>query len=83
MNPILCLTKKEVSMNMDSKECSTCGCACHNFTGILIILFGLTFLLGALGVISAYAVSIIWPILLILVGIVVGFRKKICKCCSK
>lgn len=70
-------------MNMESKECSTCGCVCHKFTGILIILFGLTFLLGHLGVISHHVVNIIWPILLIVVGVVVGFRKSICKCCSK
>lgn len=69
-------------MDMELKECSTCGCMCHKFTGILIILFGLTFLLGHLGVLSAYAVSIIWPILLILVGIIVGFRKDLCKCCK-
>jgi uncharacterized membrane protein len=48
----------------------------------LIVLIGVVFLLGALGVVSAYFVSIAWPILLIIIGI-----KKMCAgmcgCCQK
>lgn len=37
--------------------------------GILIVMMGLLFFLQALGLITTYAVSVIWPVLLILIGI--------------
>ncbi len=73
----------EVSMNMESKECSTCGCVCHKFPGILIALIGLTFLLGHFDIITSYNVNTIWPILLILIGIVKAFKGDLCKCCCR
>jgi hypothetical protein len=36
---------------------------------ILIILFGLTFFLQALGVLTAGATAIIWPIIIVLAGL--------------
>jgi hypothetical protein len=60
---------------------SKCGCLCHKMPGLLIALIGLTFLLGALNVLSPRAVEITWPILLILLGL-----KKMgggmCRCCN-
>jgi len=60
---------------------SKCCCFCHKVPGALIALIGLTFLLGALNVLSPRVVEITWPILLILLGL-----KKMCggmcKCCS-
>jgi len=59
-----------------------CKCVCHKIMGVLIILFGLTFLLGALDVLSAGTVDIVWPIIVIAAGlkaICVGR----CKCCDK
>jgi hypothetical protein len=60
---------------------SKCGCLCHKMCGLFIVLIGLTFLLGALNVLSPRTVEITWPILLILLGL-----KKMCggmcKCCS-
>ena len=57
-------------------------CPCHIVPGVLIVLVGLTFLLGSLGVIGEHMVSLIWPVLIILFGL-----KKICsgmcKCCAK
>jgi len=46
----------------------------------IIILIGLDFLLGAVGVLAASFVSITWPILLIIIGCVKVAR---CGCCSK
>ncbi len=56
-----------------------CTCPHHKVIPGLIVLFGLTFLLGALGVLSAYAVSIIWPILVMLGGLQKMFGGK-CGC---
>src|SRR5690242_16875877 len=59
-----------------------CKCPCHKVVGLSIALIGLSFLLEAFGVLSAHAVSIIWPVLLILAGL----RKAasgMCKCCSE
>ena len=47
----------------------------HKMFAWLVVLFGLTFLLGAMNILTASAVSIIWPILVIIAGI-----KKMCKC---
>ena len=64
----------------DGKKCGCC-CPCHMMKGFLVILFGLTFLLGTFEVLSQHWVSIIWPILVMLAG---GFSmmKGKCKCCS-
>ena len=58
-----------------------CSCACHRMTGLFIALIGLTFLLGALDVLSARLVGILWPLLVLLTGIQIVFRNK-CKCCT-
>lgn len=59
----------------------SCKCPCHKAIGVLVVAFGLTFLLGALGVLSAHAVSITWPVIVILGGLKATF-KGMCKCCS-
>ncbi|MEO5971576.1 MAG: DUF5668 domain-containing protein [Bdellovibrionia bacterium] len=64
----------------DGKTCNCC-CPCHMMKGILIILFGLTFLLGTFEVLSQHVVSIIWPILVILAGGSSLMQGK-CKCCD-
>jgi hypothetical protein len=48
--------------------------------GLLVVLFGLTFLLRALGVISNHVASIAWPIIVILAGLKTLCRG-MCKCC--
>jgi len=60
---------------------NVCKCPHHNVVPIMIILIGLTFLLGALNIVlTPWAVSVIWPILLIIIGgIKLGSKK--CKCC--
>ena len=49
--------------------------------GVLVVLFGLTFLLGAFQVLSSNTVAIVWPILVILAGLKTIFRG-MCKCCD-
>lgn len=46
----------------------------------MIILIGLTFLLGAFGVISPMMVAVVWPVLLIIAGVT---KLGGCKCCAK
>jgi len=65
---------------MGNAECK--GCPCHKMVGIFIILFGLTFLLGTLNVISQQIVNIVWPSLIILVGLK-KLGSGMCKCCDK
>ncbi len=65
--------------NANSKKCN---CPHHMMKGVLVILFGLTFLLGAFEVLSQHVVSIVWPILLMLAG-VGSLTKGMCKCCDE
>ena len=59
-----------------------CPCPHHKMVPIFIILIGLTFLLNAFNVLTAYATSIIWPVLLIVIGLQKIFERK-CKCCNR
>jgi hypothetical protein len=65
-------------MNMGDKK--VCNCPHHKIMPVIIILIGLTFLLGAFNVLSPMAVSIIWPILVIIIGLK---KLKRCKCCMR
>lgn len=56
-----------------------CGCPCHKSVGVLVILIGLDILLGNLGVLEAKVVGIVWPILLMIIGLKKSIR---CKCCA-
>jgi hypothetical protein len=60
---------------MDGKSCSKCKKIC----GILVILFGLAFLLKAFGILTESAVNLIWPILVIVMGVGFSMDKKCCK----
>ncbi|MGA7745140.1 MAG: hypothetical protein WBP56_12450 [Polyangia bacterium] len=62
-------------------EEEACRCPCHRAIGVLVALFGLNFLLKALGVYGDNVSNIVWPVLLMLSGIKHTFRGK-CKCCS-
>jgi len=54
-------------------------CPCRKVIPILIILLGVFFLLQNLGILSIQIVSIIWPIIIILIGLKKLF-KGMCKC---
>jgi hypothetical protein len=51
--------------------------------GGFIALIGLTFLLGALDVLGPKIVNIVWPSLVILLGLQSSVGKGRCKCCDK
>ena len=68
-----------MQMGGDKKVCK---CHHHKAMPILVIVFGLVFLLGNMHVLTWEAVSWIWPVLVIIAGakkIVMGMG--MCKCC--
>ena len=69
----------EQNMNMPGGMCS---CPHHKIVPLSITLIGLSFLLGDLSILTWGAVGLIWPILLIVIG-VVKMSKGMCKCCKK
>ena len=50
---------------------NVCKCHHHNVTPVLVILFGLTFLLGNWGTLSSDTVGIVWPVLVIVAGLII------------
>lgn len=60
----------------------TCNCTHHKVIPILVILFGLEFLLATVGVFTWNFVDVTWPILVIIAGCVKLFGRT-CKCCAK
>lgn len=60
------------------KNGMVCRCTHHKFIPVLIILFGLTFLLQAMNVFTPMFVSIAWPMMVIAAGLT---KLGGCKCC--
>ena len=59
---------------------NVCKCPHHKVMPVAIILIAVTSLLGTFNVLSLMAVSVIWPILLI---IAVAPKLGGCKCCNR
>ena len=55
-----------------------CKCTHHKVVPACITLIGLVILLGAMNVLTVGAVSIMWPLLLIIIGLT---KMMGCKCC--
>ena len=70
-----------MDQNMNSGN-NACRCTHHKIGPILIILFGLGFLLEATGTLSALTLSYAWPMLVIVFGIMKLTGRK-CGCCAK
>lgn len=64
---------------MANENAPKCGCFCHRAGGLIVLLIGLDFLLGNLDVLGPRIVGIIWPVLIILLGLK-GLGK--CRCCA-
>lgn len=59
-----------------------CKCGHHKVIPVLVILIGLTFLLGAWGTLSWDSVSVIWPVLVIIGGLMkLADKSGMCKYC--
>ena len=61
---------------MEDKK--VCKCMHHKLLPWGLVLIGLSFLLMQLNILSAYYVGIIWPILLIAIGVEKLMK---CNCC--
>lgn len=68
----------ENMQNMGGKN--MCKCPHHKVFPILIILFGLLFLLQAMNVLDTVFVMYAWPVLVIIAGVKKLFMN-MCKCC--
>lgn len=68
----------ENMQNMGGKN--MCGCPHHKAIPVLVILFGLVFLLGNWGILTWSFVGMAWPIIVI-VGGLTKLTSKMCKCC--
>ncbi len=66
--------------NMGGGVKNMCKCPHHKAFPILVILFGLIFLLGALDIVTSGFVVLVWPVLVIIAG-VMKLTGKSCKCC--
>ena len=60
----------------------SCMCPHHKVVPVAVVLIGLTFILGATQIITPYAVSLIWPTLLVIIGLT-KMCSGSCKCCTK
>jgi len=59
-----------------------CKCNHHKTFPVLMILFGLTFLLGNWEILTPGAVNVIWPVLIMVAGFMkLGDKIGMCKCC--
>lgn len=61
----------------EEKKC----CPCRKLPALFVILFGLTFLLRGVGLISYHVAGITWPVIVILAGAQFMFRD-LCQCCK-
>ncbi len=57
-----------------------CKCPHHKVVPLMITLIGVVFLLGNMGTMSMQTVGIVWPVLVIVIG-VMKLMKGACKCC--
>ncbi len=58
-----------------------CKCPHHKVVPALIVIVGLAFLLQRFGILSADAVGVIWPLALIVGGLMKAFGGN-CSCCK-
>lgn len=59
-----------------------CQCKHHVVFPILVILFGILFLLNALGIVSAETTAITWPLIVIFAGLT-KLKAGHCRCYMK
>ena len=64
---------------MDGQKCK---CPHHKMLPIFVIVFGLTYLLRNLGILTVPVADVILPVIIILIG-AQWMMKGACKCCSK
>jgi len=67
---------------MQGMQGTKCACPHHKAIPVLIILFGLTFLLEGMGVITPEFAMMAWPMIIIAGGLMKLINGSgMCKCC--
>ena len=65
---------------MKKEDGMKCACRHHSVIPFLMVLFALVFLLGAFDIVTARTVSITWPILIGVAGLM-KMNERRCTCC--
>lgn len=65
---------------MNQGGANVCKCPHHKMWGLFVVAFGLVFLGEAFGWWSSGTVMVVWPIIVIAVGLFKLMESK-CKCC--
>ncbi|MEK7539976.1 MAG: DUF5668 domain-containing protein [Patescibacteria group bacterium] len=68
-------------MKSSSSQGMGCHCPHHHALPVLVILFGLTFLLQAFGLLTDTLVGYIWPCIVIAAGLY-KLISGVCSCCG-
>ncbi|MEK7664490.1 MAG: hypothetical protein AAB340_03605 [Patescibacteria group bacterium] len=65
------------------QDMKNCNCIHHKVIPFLVVVFGVTFLMGFWEMINWDVVNIVWPVIIIVIGLMkLVERMEICKCCS-
>jgi len=64
----------------EKMKAGVCKCPHHKVLPLLVVLLGLAFFLEALGVLTSGFVGLVWPILVVLAGLM-KLTAGNCKCC--
>ena len=64
----------------ESMQKNVCGCPHHRMIPLLVVLFAIVFLLGAFDVLTQRVVSISWPVIVGVAGLM-KLGESRCKCC--
>ena len=74
------MMQNDMTMRNEGGTANVCKCPHHKTIPMLVVLFGVLFLLGSLNVLTMQMVNISWPILVIVAGGMKMMGSK-CKCC--
>ena len=58
-----------------------CKCPHHSFFPLLVVAFGVVFLLGQWNILTMAAVNTLWPIIVVVAGLFKMMKRK-CTCCT-
>lgn len=72
--------KSDMATGGTCKGHCDCNCMHHKIVPGMISLIAVTFLLGALGILTSSTVALVWPILLLVAGLT-KMNRNMCKCC--
>ncbi len=61
---------------------NVCKCPHHKMVPLLIFIIGLLFFLNAINVVTTSALTMLWPVAVMLVGLMKMMKRK-CKCCNQ